>query len=158
MNRWMLKTLGCALCLMLVATACQQKPDTLIDSGYDQAEMDAAIAKARGSVDTFIAELQSPSGESHAVKAPITDGDQTEHFWLSDVSYQNGEFQGTIDNDPGTVTNVKVGQSWTIKKGEISDWMYMRDGKMYGNYTMRPLLKTMPPEEAQMWESLLAEP
>ena len=34
----------------------------------------------------------------------------------------------------------------------------MRDGKMYGNYTMRPLLKTMPEEEAAKFRSLLASP
>lgn len=34
----------------------------------------------------------------------------------------------------------------------------MRDGKMHGNYTMRPLLKTMPADEAAQLRSLLAEP
>jgi len=34
------------------------------------------------------------------------------------------------------VGNVKIGQKWTIKQSEISDWMFMRDGKIYGNYTM----------------------
>jgi len=29
---------------------------------------------------------------------------------------------------------------------------------MHGNYTMRPLLKTMPPEEAAKFRSLLADP
>lgn len=54
--------------------------------------------------------------------------------------------------------NVKIGQAWTIGKDEISDWMFMRDGKMHGNYTMRPLLKTMPEAEAEKYRSMLAEP
>jgi uncharacterized protein YegJ (DUF2314 family) len=102
--------------------------------------------------------LSAPAGSTHAVKVPIKDGEQTEHFWLSDVTFQNGEFTGTIDNDPGTVGNVKIGQKWTVKKDEISDWMFMRDGKMHGNYTMRPLLKAMPEEEAAKLRSLLASP
>ena len=56
------------------------------------------------------------------------------------------------------VTNVKEGQKWSVKKSEISDWMFMRDGKMHGNYTMRPLLKTMSEEEAAKFKSLLANP
>jgi uncharacterized protein YegJ (DUF2314 family) len=36
--------------------------------------------------------------------------------------------------------------------------MFMRDGKMHGNYTMRPLLKAMPEEEAAKLRSLLASP
>ena len=115
-------------------------------------------SRARSEVDSFVAELAKGDGEDFAVKAPIRDGDNVEHFWLSDVVYRDGEFQGTIGNDPGIVTNVTFGQSWTIKKAEISDWMFMRGGKMYGNYTMRPLLKTMPAEEAEQYRSMLAEP
>ena len=148
-----------ALAYFVVAgSACNDTPDTLVEGGYDKAEMEAAIARARSEVDSFVAELEKGDGEDFAVKAPIKDGDNVEHFWLSDVVYRDGEFQGTIGNDPGIVTNVEFGQSWTIKKAEISDWMFMRGGKMYGNYTMRPLLKTMPKEEAEQYRSLLAEP
>jgi uncharacterized protein YegJ (DUF2314 family) len=137
---------------------CSKKPDTLIESGYDQQEMDAAIAKARSEIDRFIAELAKPTGESHAVKVPIQDAGQTEHFWLTSVKYSGGKFSGTINNDPGLVRNVKIGDKRSVAKAEISDWMYMRGGKMHGNYTMRPLLKSMPPSEAAKFRSLLAEP
>lgn len=148
-----------ALLVLLAVSGCSESaPDTLVKSGYDEQEMDAAIARARSEVDSFISELSQPSGTNHAVKAPITDAGETEHFWLTDVSLQNGEFKGTINNDPGMVSNVKIGQAWTVKKTEISDWMFMRDGKMHGNYTMRPLLKTMPPEEAAKYRSILADP
>ena len=147
-----------ALLLITISGCGKSMPDTLVKSGYDKQEMEAAIARARREVDSFIAELSSPTGTEHAVKAPIEDGGKTEHFWLTDVSFQNGNFKGTINNDPGIVGNVKFEQEWTIGKTEISDWMFMRDGKMYGNYTMRPLLKTMPEEEAKQYRSLLADP
>jgi len=120
--------------------------------------MDAAIARARSEVDVFIVELSKGNGTDFAVKAPIQDKEETEHFWLTDIVYRNGKFEGVIGNDPGIVTNVKSGQKWTIKKSEISDWMFMRDGKMYGNYTIRPLLKTMPEEEAAKFRSMFASP
>jgi uncharacterized protein YegJ (DUF2314 family) len=144
--------------LLLSIFGCSQKPETLITEEYDQAEMDVAITRAHREVDAFIAELGNPTGEDHAVKAPIQDGEATEHFWLTDVSFRDGKFHGTINNDPGIVSNVKFGQSWSLAKEEISDWMYMRDGKMYGNYTMRPLLTTLPEEEAAHYRALLAEP
>jgi uncharacterized protein YegJ (DUF2314 family) len=147
------------LVLLLALAGCGgSKPPTLVESGYDEQEMDAAIARAKKEVDTIIAELASPTGTNHAVKAPIEDKGQTEHFWITDLTFENGEFKGTINNDTGIVSNVKIGQEWTIKKEDISDWMYMRDGKMYGNYTMRPLLKTLPAEEAAQYRSMLAEP
>jgi uncharacterized protein YegJ (DUF2314 family) len=138
------------LLLVLVCLCCcgcggaDDKPDTLIQSGFDEKEMEAAIARAQKEVDTFIAELSKPTGENHAVKVPITDNGQTEHFWLIDVSYRNGQFEGVINNEPGMVKNVRLGEKRKVSKAEISDWMFMRGGKLYGNYTMRPLLKTMP--------------
>ncbi|GAA5505950.1 YegJ family protein [Novipirellula caenicola] len=147
------------LILLFAISGCgKTTPETLVTSGYDEQEMDTAISRARAEVDSFISELSQPTGTDHAVKAPIEDAGETEHFWLTDVSFQNGEFKGTINNDPGVVSNVEIGQSWTVKKTEISDWMFMRDGKMHGNYTMRPLLKTMPEEEAELYRSLLADP
>jgi uncharacterized protein YegJ (DUF2314 family) len=146
------------LFLMLVCCSCSKSPNTLIRGGYDEQEMEAAIARARSEVDSFIAELSKGNGSDFAVKVPIQDKEETEHFWLTDIVYRNGKFEGVIGNDPGMVTNVKSGQKWTVKKSEISDWMFMREGKMYGNYTLRPLLKTMPEEEAAKLRSILANP
>lgn len=136
----------------------EAKPETLVEGGYDEKEMNAAIARARSEVDKFIAELENPTGIDHAVKAPIEDNGEVEHFWLSQLTFENGEFKGIIDDEPGVVQNVKLGQEWTVKQADISDWMFMRDGKMYGNYTMRPLLKTLPADEAAQLRSILAEP
>lgn len=146
------------LLLLLLCCSCQSKPSTLVEGKYDEAEMDAAITRARLEVDSFIAELTKGDGEEFAVKAPIKDGGETEHFWLTDVVYRGETFEGKIGNDPGVVTNVKFGQAWSIKKYEISDWMFMRGGKMHGNYTMRPLLKVMPKELADEYRSMLANP
>jgi uncharacterized protein YegJ (DUF2314 family) len=134
------------------------KPDTFVETSADDEEMEAAIARARSEVDTFLAELEKPTGTDHSVKAPITDKDQTEHFWLTGITFANDQFEGTIGNEPGMVSNVKFGQKWTVKKSDISDWMYMRDGKIHGNYTMRPLLKSMPEDEAAEFRKMLAEP
>lgn len=145
--------------LLLCCVGCSETPDTLVTSSdYDETEMKAAIDRARSTVDTFINELATPTGEDHAVKVAVKDNDDIEHFWMNDVSFRDGEFQGTINNEPGLVTNIKIGQSYTVKKDEISDWMFMRDSKMHGNYTMRPLLKTMPEEESAAFKALLAEP
>lgn len=153
-----LSILAACLVIACCCSCSQSSPSTLVHGGYDEVAMEAAIDRARSEVDQFIAELSSPTGDSHAVKAPIEDGDETEHFWLTDVTYSDGQFKGLIGNDPGVVTNVTYGQSWEISKDEISDWLYMRDGKMYGNYTLRPLLVTMPEEEASALRAIFATP
>lgn len=145
--------------LAFVLCACgRSKPETLVDGGYDEKEMDAAIAQARNEIDGFVANLQKGADQNYAVKAAITDNGKTEHFWLVDVKFADGKFSGKIGNDPGIVTNVKAGQDWSVAKAEVSDWMFMRGGKIHGNYTMRPLLKTLPPQEAEKMRSMLANP
>lgn len=144
---------------MLVAcSAFAKEPETLIRGGFDQKEMDKAIARARKEVDSFIKELAKPKGENHAIKVPITDKNGTEFFWLTEVKYKDGTFEGTINNEPGIVKNVKMGERRKVKKADVADWLFLREGKMYGNYTVRPLMKTMPKEEVEWLRSILAEP
>lgn len=156
-----LRSLTLAILLLGAGFGCSRSSDDPVSIGgrdYDEREMEAAIARARSTVDTFLAELQSPTGTDHSVKVPITDSNGTEHFWLTDITYQDGFFTGKIGNEPQIVKNVRPGQTWRVKKKQISDWMFIRDGKIYGNYTLRPILKRLPPEEATRWYALLAEP
>ena len=129
--------------LILILAACSKDPETLVREGYDEAQMEAAIARARREVDEFVKVLAARDADSFSVKAPIKDGNGTEHFWITDVRYEKGEFVGKIGNDPGIVENVKIGQEWRIKKDEISDWMYVRGEKIHGGYTIDVLLPTM---------------
>ena len=144
--------------MLTIVFSCSKPPETLYTGGYDKAEMDAAIIRTRTEVDTFLNEFEKQNGTDFSVKAPISQNGQTEHFWLVNLSYTNGEFEGEVGNDAGIVTNVKIGQKWKIAKTEISDWMFMREGKLYGNYTLRPLMKTMPKEEAARYKQILADP
>ncbi|GIW96211.1 MAG: hypothetical protein KatS3mg110_4252 [Pirellulaceae bacterium] len=146
-----------ALAIALFACRTRSMPDTLFTE-FNEQEMEAAIARAKAEVDEFIVELSNPTGTHHSVKVPIRDGETVEHFWMVDVVYRDGYFEGTIDNDPGLVRNVTRGQRWRARKEEISDWMYLKDGKMYGNYTVRPLLGNLPPEEAKKLQEMFAKP
>lgn len=122
-------------------------PETLTDA-YDDAAMDAAIATARSRVDEFLKVLEENGADSFSVKAPVQDGDATEHFWIVNVSYADGVFSGEIGNDPGIVSNVRLGQAWNIGKNEISDWMYTRGDRIHGGFTIDPLLDSFPKEKA----------
>ena len=134
------------------------KPETFTMANHSDEEMQAAVERARREVDSFIAELEDPTGQGHSVKAPVTDGKRVEHFWIVNISCDGSVFSGYIGNDPGHVKNVKEGDPWKVAKDEITDWMYFRaDGKMKGNYTMRPLLKTMPEAQAAQYRAMLAD-
>jgi uncharacterized protein YegJ (DUF2314 family) len=115
---------------------------------YDETEIAKAIATARSRVGEFIEALAKNEAESYSVNVSISDGNGTEQFWIAGVSHAEGKFTGRIEIDPEIVRNVKNGQTWTVAQEEISDWMFTRDGKIHGGFTIDPLLATYPKEEA----------
>ncbi|MGC1275266.1 MAG: DUF2314 domain-containing protein [Planctomycetaceae bacterium] len=111
--------------------------------------MNAAIAKAQSTVDEFIAALNAPKSNQtgFSVKYPLTVDGGAEHIWVSDVRYENETFVGVLGNVPVNATAVKLGDEVTIPKGDVSDWMYLEEGRLVGGYTIRALREIMPAEQ-----------
>lgn len=162
-KRFLLNPIAQLVALLLLASCGEDKkspteelPDTLFQGEYNETEMDSAMAEARKTLSHFREALESGTGKSHAVKVAIHDGEDTEHFWLTDVSPVGEGFKGTLNNKPGIVSNVSFGDEVNATGKNISDWMYMLDEKMYGNYTLRVMLPNMPADEAEFYKSKLA--
>ena len=140
------------LALTLALLSCNDRSeDPVIRVKADDQEMNAAIAQARSTIAEFVSRLQNPQpkDDGFGVKKMITEGNDVEHFWLTDISYSNGIFSGAIGNDPQLVRNVTLGQKVSVSETKISDWMYLANGKMVGNFTLPVLLKRMPKEQAE---------
>lgn len=155
------------LALALLATACRSDAPRGGDLHEDKvamvkdgdAEMTAAITRARARLPEFWRELEASSaGEVFSVKVPVRDAAGTEFFWLADLTRANGRVSGRLDNRPNIVTTVKEGQRLEVAESEVVDWLYLRGGKMYGNFTVRPLLPQLPPDQAAQIRAMLAEP
>lgn len=91
------------------------------------------------------------------VMMPYSEKD-VEHIWVGDIELKDDKINATVGNTPKNVTYVKFGQRIEFEQDQISDWMYYRDGKIVGNFTMRPLLARMPPDEAARYRAMLAGP
>jgi len=137
------------------STASGSSSDRVTQINKDDEAMNAAIAKARETVDTFIVRLKSPqSGDTiFSVKVPIADSANTEHFWLTNVRFDGAKFNGTINNDPVKVTHVKLGQNWSVNRDEISDWMIVSNAKLIGGESIRALRSKMSPEERAAFDA-----
>lgn len=111
--------------------------------------MNAAIAKAKATVPQFIKVLRSPGKHQtdFSIKYPYKDGDKVEHMWINDLTYDGKTFHGTVGNDAEQVSNVKLGDKADIPATEISDWMYVENGKLVGGYTIRVMRDTMSAKE-----------
>jgi uncharacterized protein YegJ (DUF2314 family) len=151
-----------SLALMMLFACSQQESstDSVINVADNDAEMDAAIKEARSTLPQFWNAFEKPgkNESGFSLKVGITDKGRTEYFWLMDLERRDGKVFGTIDNEPEFVHTVKLGDRIEIPDADIADWLYMRDGKMVGNRTMRALFKHMSPEEVEQYKAMLAEP
>lgn len=53
---------------------------------------------------------------------------------------------------------MKLGDRIDIPQADISDWLYLREGKMIGNYTVKALFKQMPADEVERLKAVMGEP
>src|SRR5438128_7014952 len=127
--------------LLLAGFACSSKPPDLMVVAEDDKDMNAAMEKARKSVDKFIKAFQKQrKGQSDfGVKMAIRDGKKVEHFWVEITRFDGNQFEGTISNEPTMVTTVQSGDLVKVEKNRIEDWMYVEKGKLVGGYTVRVL-------------------
>jgi uncharacterized protein YegJ (DUF2314 family) len=145
--------------LLALLPACSKK-DPVIGVEDDDPAMTAAISEARATLPQFwqVFEKRERGETDFSLKVRITDKKGTEHFWATGIERRDGKTMGTIDNDPNIVKSVKLGDRIQIPEQEITDWFYMRDGKMVGNRTIRPLFKQMPAEEVKRLKKMMADP
>jgi uncharacterized protein YegJ (DUF2314 family) len=117
----------------------------------DDAEMAAAMRKARERLPEFLklARAPKPMMRGFAVKVAISEGDDTEFFWIAPFEQRKKEFSGRINNAPQLVKKVKFGQTITFREEEIVDWLYQNGRTMQGNFTTCVLLKREPRDEAE---------
>jgi uncharacterized protein YegJ (DUF2314 family) len=116
------------------------------------AEMNVAIAAARSSAGEFIKALSGPCAacRNFTVKKrfPTPDGD-FEHIWIDAVRLENGEFVGTIANEPVSIPNLRFGDTARVKINDMSDWFYTIDGEIVGGRTIKVLWDRATPAERE---------
>lgn len=138
--------------------------DKVIFVEQEDPEMNAAISKARATLDEFWRQYDKPDpGVTDLVlkvRIPYEPGKGApyEHFWLSDIKRGTPTLSGKIANDPNFAKGVALGQHYAFSEADISDWSFQRNGKIVGNQTLRVLLKKMPPDEAAQYRAMLETP
>ena len=153
-------------CILVTAALMLASPLSAQDSSFitvpkiDE-EMVLAKAKARETLPLFWAKFANPAPNENGfvLKVALPHGNgSTEHIWTRNVEMKDGKIFATINNVPRHVKNVRLGDRIEVKEEQISDWLYLRDGKIVGNYTLKPVLKRMPPADAAKYRATLAEP
>lgn len=134
----------------------------VVDVSSSNPEMAAAIAKARATLPVFWASYEAPkaSETDHSLKVrfanPRNDG---EHIWMTDVKkLPDGRYSGRFANEPRDLPGKHAGDLAEFAQAAISDWMFMRDGKIVGGETIRPLLKSLSKADADALRARMESP
>ena len=116
--------------------------------------MERAVEHAQRSLGFFMAALRAnkPGDTTFELKKGFVDGDKCEHLWISRVTYDGKNFHGRINNRPLEVNNVQLGKRVTVAPREVSDWMFLKNGKLMGGYTTRVLYARLSPEEKAQFD------
>lgn len=147
-----------AILISLSFAACGQsvsdraKNDQVTDVRDGDPAMERAFEKARATLDDFFRQLKSPKEgtSAYAVKVALTDGKETEYFWVNELVVDGDTLSGVLNNEPEIVKTRRMGERFSFKRGEVVDWTYMdaNERRMYGNYTACALLTHEDSKEA----------
>ena len=158
MHRMFCAVLMWTLAIAVVSPALAKDKTIRYRTGDPQ--MAAAIKKAHATIATFWAAKTSPSAgvSGFALKVAVTEpnNEHTEHFWLINIRKEaDGKLSGEINNDPNHIKSVKLGQRYVFPPEKISDWMFLRKGKIVGAWTLRVMIKRMPRRQADYFRNRL---
>jgi uncharacterized protein len=72
---------------------------------------------------------------------------QVEQMWVDQIYFDGVIITGTLVNSPHYLTSVKEGDEVTFPLSQISDWLCVIAGEVYGAYTIQVLRAGMDQEE-----------
>jgi len=127
-------------------------PNFAMISDNDHA-MERAVKTARHTLPFFVAVLRAKKADDQGfeIKKAFVDGDNVEHLWIGELTFDGKKFHGQINNLPRDVHNVRLGQSVTVSPREVTDWMFIKGGKLMGGYTTRVLFARLSPRDKALF-------
>jgi uncharacterized protein YegJ (DUF2314 family) len=144
------------LCAVLLFSCekTSEPPEAAVARVY-QDDMDIArIAEdARNTLPVFFRYLTTSGAGANAgkdcyVKYPFLadedSGVDKEQVWLTGIQFSNGKYFGVLVNAPRHLSGMKRGDRVIFDMDTITDWMYIRGGKITGGESIKYLLEKIP--------------
>ena len=126
-------------------------PAEMVQLDRADAELQRIAENARSTLPSFFRHLARPGADVHSfcIKYPFIsdDGIVSEQLWLTGIRFKNGEYSGTLANAPRHLSKMKKGDTVSFSTDSITDWMYIREGKIIGGYSIKYLLEKTPEEQ-----------
>ena len=133
------------------------EPDIYTTADSDK-EMNNAIKTAKGTLDKFQKALQNNEYDSGttALKVKFSTPTGFEHIWLANITLDSGAYYGIIDNLPNKIKSIKMGDKIKIDQENITDWMFGKNGKLVGGFTIRLIHDRLTEQEKKEFDKGLS--
>lgn len=137
--------------------------DKVVEYGKGDLSMNSAQAEAQKHLPVFLANILDEQGlaaEGAMVKVafPVTIDGVSGHevIWVGPFARLDGSFKGMLANRPRDMTE-QVGDVVDFSEDMIRDWMFPGpDGRLFGSYTTRVMLKDLDADTAARISAALA--
>ena len=123
--------------------------------GGDRAAFDLgqAALQAREGIDFLFSDKALAANAAIKITLPLPGGAEAA-IWISPGAARNGAFTGIVAPGQPFAAGTKV----TFARNQVLDWIvHGQDGRIYGNYTARTLLPSLPPQDRERLAALLSE-
>ena len=146
-----------SMAILVMAVGCRKSDDPVVKVEAEDSEMNTAISAAQASMTNFMTVFRAPQTNQQyfLIKGKFTAGDVVEHIWVADLRYDGSVFHGVIANEPESIPSLRFKQPVEIQLAQISDWMFVQDGKLVGGYTSRVLRKRMTAQQRRELDAQL---
>ena len=158
------KASALAVFLVLGCTATLTAQDADVVDTTENPQMTAAIQAARAQLDLALDSVVDDRRSVHPalnlkVKLTVNQlGVEEEIIWVNGIELTETGFAGLLANTPTYLRGYVLGDQVTFDRGQIVDWSIMStDGRMFGHFTTRVLLKSLPPAEAAQIRDMLSD-
>jgi uncharacterized protein YegJ (DUF2314 family) len=112
----------------------------VIEVHDDDPRMLAAIEEARQRWPEFVRAFEARKPDhTFAVKARIEEGDACEFMWILVERLEGEQISGKINNEPVQLKQVRLGDAWTVERGDVLDWLFTTAEGLQGAFSVKVL-------------------
>jgi len=135
----------------------RSQPDEIaVVEAADQV-LNAAIDQAKATLDVFWTKFDAGEADRFQLKAGLTTPNGAiEHVWLTVSGRQDGRIVGRLGNQPVDLVDLNIGDEVQVDLNRVSDWAYIKEGRLYGAFTQRAMLDRADPRTRRQIEAVLS--
>ena len=131
----------------------------LMHGNTDDADIRAAMEKARATTGEFLAALAKPAANQKQFMVrkayPTLDAGKQQILWINQVTFDGTLLHGVADDKTATVgAGIPLDGKVSFPPAQIADWMFNEDGKAVGGFMLRALKMKMTEDE---WAKIAAQ-